>query len=229
MRDWDTTILVDCDFTEDIDSAVFTVTSADGGTAVVGDARNGIVTVLPSDGSVGDNDECYIQTANETALLLAGKPIYGRAYLQYTEGNVNAANVIFGFMNAPIANSLIDDGGGPRVTGTLAVIYKIDGGTVWRCQSRNGTETTDTVSTTTAGGANYSLLEINIHDYTSTKVQITYKVDGTYLKDSNGKVIIHTLLVAAATEMAMFAGQKNGGISIVESLLIDRLYGHQLR
>ena|SRR3990167_5868202 len=230
LTEWDMSV-IDDDFLEDIATARWTKTTTDSGTIDVGDGRKGIATFLPSDGSVGDNDEVYLACVNEVFLIAGnpGKPIYGRGLIQFTEGNTDDLNVCFGFANAIAADWLIDDGGGMRASGTQAAIYKIDGGTVWRCYSRNGTETTDTVSTTTAGGSAYQTLEILIHDYTRTSCQIAYKVDGAFLKDTNGATIKHTLLVASAGEMQFGMGAKNGGAGTVETLLADRLYAHQLR
>jgi len=54
-------------------------------------------------------------------------------------------NVGAGFQNAVGANSLIDDGGGPKVSGSTLMIFKVDGGAVWKCASScNGTSTTST-------------------------------------------------------------------------------------
>ncbi len=228
LKDIDTVHLFD-DFQADLNAGLWSTVISDIGTAAVGDARKGILTVLASDASVADNDELYVYTANELFLFAAGKPLYGKAYIQYAEGNTDDNNVIFGFQNAVAANSLADDGGGPRATGSYAVIYKVDGGTVWRCQSRNGSEVTDSISATTAGGSAYQLLEIEVADYTPTRCQITYKVDGQFLKFSNGQPIVHQLLVAAATEMALVLGAKNGANTTVVTLLCDYLYAHQLR
>ena len=224
---WDTFALHD-DFEGDVDTFRWVVTASDSGSALVGDATKGILTILPSDGSVGDNDETYISSVNELFLFAAGKPMTARALIQYTEINTDDANIIFGFMNAAVADSIGDAGAGPRATGSLAVIYKVDGGTVWRCQSRNGSEVTDSISTTTAGGSAWTTLEIIVHDYTTTRAQITYKVDGVFLKDSNNVVIKHTLLVAAATEMDLVIGVKNGDTTL-ETLLVDKIMAKQLR
>ena len=142
----------------------------------------------------------------------------------------NACNVIFGFMSGVGANALIDYGGGPAAATTLAVIYKIDGGTTWRVQARNGTEFYDTITTTTASDSAYHLFEIRLHDYTPTRVQITYTIDGQFLKDSVfNKPIVHQLLVASSANMALVWGMKNGEVSTVEQLLVDRVYADTLR
>jgi hypothetical protein len=233
IENWDTCVLGSDDFLESVSTSKWTVQATDSGTATVVDGAKGILPLLPSDASVGNNDEIYVASAIATVLPAANRPFYGRLLMQYAEANTNDFNVLFGFMSSAVSaqNLLIDDGGGPRASGTLAVIYKVDGGTVWRCQSRNGSETTDTVTTATAGGSSYQLLEVygDCNYSNGLKCQVTYKVDGNFLKDANGKVVVHTFLVAAATVMSLVFGCKNGSAGPVQTLNVDRVYGHQLR
>lgn len=227
LFDLDTVSVFD-DFINDIDSTQWTATLTDSGTATVGDAKNGILPLVCSDGSVGDNDEANLCSANELFIFTAGKPIYGRCKLQFSEANTDDANVGFGFCNAAAANTLLDNGGGVKVSGSCAAIYKIDGSNVWKCvTSTNGTSTVST-SITTAGGSSYQVLEINIEDYSSTQMQATFLVDGKYLKDSNNIVIKHFVTIASATEMNVFVGAKNGDTNL-ETLNVDYIYASQLR
>jgi hypothetical protein len=216
------------DFFYDQTDLIFVDTVTDTGTVAIGDAAGGIATLTPSDGTVGDNDEAYFTTPNELFLIAADKPIWGAARLKFAEANTDDANVFFGFGNAMVANTLIDNGGGMRASGTLVAIYKIDGENVWSCTARNGSEVTITKSTKTAGGSAYQELKILVHDYTSTQAQITYHVDGEYLKDSRGLPIVHTVLVASATEMMVGVGVKNGDTNL-ETLLVDYVTAWQVR
>lgn len=216
------------DFFDDQGDLNFVDTVTDSGSVAIGDAAGGVATLTPSDGTVGDNDEAYYTTPNEIFLVANDKPFFGIARIKFAEANTDDANVFFGFGNAMVANTLVDNGGGMRASGTLIAIYKVDGETVWRCTARNGSEVTVTQSTKTAGGSAYQELEIQVHDYTSTQVQITYKVDGEYLRDSAGSVIRHTILVAAATEMQVGVGVKNGDTNL-ETLLVDYIGAYQTR
>ncbi len=235
LVNWDT-MVVDDDFIKTIVSGEWASTLSDSGTAAVGDGPPGILTILPSDGSVGNNDEVYVASTKQlfifpATFVTAGDSVYARARMLFLEaGSNNASNVIFGFMTSVGANALIDDGGGPQASTSHAVIYKVDGGTAWKCQARNGSEYMDATSTLAASDSAYHLFEVIIHDYTSTRVQVTYKVDGQFLKDSTfGKPIVHQLLRAAAGNMSLMVGMKNGEATTVETLLVDRLYGHQVR
>lgn len=216
------------DFWQDQSDINWVDTVTDLGSVAMGDAAGGIVTLTPSDGTVADNDEAYLASPNELFIFADAQPIYGRARLQFTEANTDDANIVFGFQNAVGADSLIDNGGGPKVSGSTLAIYKVDGGTVWRCASACNGTSTDTVSTTTAGGSAYQELEIICNDWDGTSMQVTFKVDGNYLKDSNGYVIRHTVAIASATEMAAFVGVKNGGANN-QTLLVDYIYAAQAR
>jgi hypothetical protein len=195
-------------------------------TASVGDAANGIMALLTT---ATDNDEVNIESANEVFLIAANRQLSFKARVQFTEANTDDANVGVGFVSAVAAETLVDDGGGMRVTGNLATIHKIDGGTTWRCTSRNGTETTTNTSSTTAGGASYQVLEIVINDFDGVNVSILYKVDGVFLRDTTtGDIIRHTLLIASSTEMAAWAGAKAGGAN-AETFNVDYILASQTR
>lgn len=228
LQDLDTMIVFD-DFVNDQSDITFIDTVTDSGTAAVGDGVNGVMLLTPSDGTVADNDEAYIASPNELFLFAAGKPIYGRCRLKFAETTSGVYNVAFGFQNAVSANSLIDDGGGPKVSGSTLAIFKVDGGTVWKCASAcNGTSTTST-STTSAVAATYYVLEIICNDWDGTYMEVTFKVDGVYLKDSTGAVIRHTVAIASATEMAVFAGCKLGAATNNDATSVDYILATQPR
>lgn len=217
------------DFVDDQSDLFFIDTITDSGSAAVGDGVKGIMVLTPSDGTVADNDEVYLRSANEIFKVADGKPMYGVCYLQFTETAAGVYNAAFGWQNAVGADSIIDDGGGLKVTGDTIAIYKVDGGTVWRCVSCvNGTATVST-STTSAGGASYQKLEIEVVDFTSTKAKVIFMVDGLRLKDTDDREIIHTIAYASATEMNLFAGAKLGAITNNDVLNLDYLGGWQLR
>ncbi len=195
---------------------------------VVGDEVGGVMTMSITDAT--DNDEMSLYSANEVFLHANNKPIYAISRVQYSEGNTNAANFAGLLLaNAPVADTLVDNGGGLRTTGSVFGIYKVDGETVWRCRSGcNGTNTTS-VSTTTAGGTAYQVLEIEIADYTTLACQVTFRVDGKALLDSTtGKPIVHTVLYASATEMALAFCGKNGSTT-AEVFKCDYIGAWQLR
>jgi hypothetical protein len=203
------------DFTDDqsdISWVDFIADLASGSGLTVGDEVGGVMTMAITDAT--DNDEMSLYSPNEIFRIAANKPIYATSLVQYTEAATNAANFAGLLLaNAPVANTLIDDGGGLRTTGSVFGIFKIDGETVWRCRSGNNGANTTTISTTTAGGSAYQKLEIEIADYTATHCQVTFYCDDKPLIDATGKPIVHTVAYASATEMAVGFVGKNGSTS----------------
>lgn len=195
-------------------------------TLTVGDAANGVLALFTD---TTDNNEVAVRSTAELFKFGTNREIYGRCKLQYAENDTNKANLFFGFQNAIAANSMVDNGAGPRTTGSNLLIYKVDGGTVWRCQSMCNGTSTDTVSTTTAGGSTAQVLEIMCKDWDGVSMQVTFKVDGQYLKDSNGLVIRHTVAIASATDMNVGVYVKTGGGSGGETVNVDYIAAQQTR
>jgi len=218
------------DFTWYVTAHGWATVASDSGTVSAGDAANGILAIVPSDGTVADNDESYVKYANEVFKVAAGRTIYAEALVQFTEANTNTANVAFGLQNAVGANSIVDDGAGLKVSGDTFAIYKVDGSTVWKCVSCVNGNSTVSTSLTTAGGTAYQRLSIEIRSVDATSIEITFFVDQLPLLDSlTHRPIKHTALIASATEMQLFAGQKNGAITAVETLYVDYIAAFQTR
>lgn len=216
-------IVVQDDFTWMISPHLWTTTLTDSGSATVASGNGGIVPLVPSDGTVADNDEAYIATTNAVFALAANKNLMAEARLQFTEANTDDANVAFGLMSSVAANAIVDDGGGLRASGTVIGIYKIDGETVWRTVARVGSTVYTATSTTTAGGSSYQQLQIFVNELTSSTCVVTFKVDGAFLRDSTtGQTIRHNLAYSGASAMSLWAGVKNGG-SNNETLNVDYL------
>lgn len=224
LFDLDTMFVFD-HFTGDQSDLFAVDTVTDSGSALVGDDVGGVITLTPGDSTVADNDEAYLATPNELFKFGTNRNIYGRARIKFTEVSAGAANVAFGFQNAVGADSLVDNGGGPKVSGSTLAIYKVDGGTVWRCASACNGVSTVSVSTKAATAAQWYTLEIECKDWDGVYMQVAFKVDAEYLKDSTGAVIRHTVPIANATEMQMWAGIKLGAATNNDTLLIDYWYG----
>lgn len=226
LADLQQTMWVANHFTDDQSDLVAIDTITDTGSVAIGDAVGGVVVLTPSDGTVGDNDEAYLATPNELFKFGTNREIYGRARLQFSEVTANKVNIAFGFQNAVGANSIVDDGGGLKVSGSTLGIYKIDGSdSLLRCVSScNGTSTV-TISNKTVSAATWYDLEILVNDWDGVSMQVTFKCDGQYLRDSNNVVIRHTVAIASATEMSMFAGVKLGAATNNDTLSLDWWYG----
>jgi hypothetical protein len=202
----------------------WTDTSGDTGASVAGsDARGGVAVITTG---ATDNNEAYLLSTQEIFLISASKPIYAEAAVQFTEANTDDANVMFGLMNAVGANSIVDDGAGPKASFSGAVIYKVDGGTTWKFTTSIGTTNTTSATNTTAGGSAYQRLAISIEPISSTVALAIPFVDGQQLIDTSGNLIAHQITFASATEMNLFVGAKAGGANS-EVVNVDWLGGVQ--
>jgi hypothetical protein len=177
-----------------------------------------------------DNDEIYFGTTQHMFKIAANKPCYMEHRQQYSEGATDDNNVMVGFLSTKAANSIIDDGAGPVASATMAVIYKVDGGTVWRVRSQIGAAVgqTDTVTRHTAGGSSYQTLGVEILPYSSTNAHVIYTLDGQQMEDANGNKIKHDLVYTNAVEMMPFFGVKNGSAT-AEVYLADYTAAYQVR
>ena len=200
--------------------AVDTVT--DSGSVAMGDVAGGTVVLTPSDGSVVDNDEAYLATPNENFIFRTNNAIYGAARVKFSEVTAAKLNWAFGFQNAVGADSIIDDGGGLKVSGSTLGIYAIDGGTnLLRVVSACNGVATVTITNKTVVAGTWYYLEIICGDSDGVTMPVNFKVDGEFLKDANGNIIKHTVPIANATEMSMFLGAKLGASTNNDTLTAD--------
>jgi len=206
-------IFVD-DFDEYVSADRWTLVATDSGTATVGDAADGIISLAASDGTAADNDESYLKGTHETWLIADEKPIDFRAVVLWTEANTDDANVMIGLMNGVAANSLQDNGAGPKADFSGAVFYKIDGGTNWNVMYSDGTTQTSaelTAANSLTGAAIPATtavdhdLAIQIRPTSSAKVDIIFLVDGKPVYKMTDKTY------ANAEEMQLCLAVKNGG------------------
>lgn len=197
------------------DTTFWTTTASDLGAAAMTDAIGGVIAISPSDGTVADNDETYIQSASEIFKIVANRPIAFAAHVQFAQAATNAANIIAGLADAPIANTLQDNGAGPKASFSGAAFYCRDGSVNWHVVYSDGA--TQTIAELTASnslnkvaqvGATasgvFTLLEIDIIPKTATLCDVIFKINGSTVY----KMLDRTY--ANATEMAAFFGAKNG-------------------
>jgi hypothetical protein len=171
----------------------------------------------------------YLASANELFKYIADRSIYGRCKLQFTETTAGVYNVCFGFQNAVGADSIVDNTGLPKVTGSCLAIYKTDGSQVWKCVSATNGVATHSTSTKSSTSTAYQDLEIQCLDHDATNMVATFKVDGEHLKDGNNLIIRHFVPIASATEMQVFVGAKLGAATNNDLLLVDYIYAAQRR
>lgn len=227
------------DFDNYVDAGRWTKVVTDSGSVaalVTTGADNGVLAIIPSDGSVADNDEAYVHSTNSPFLITANRMIQAEAGVQYAEASTNHANVFFGIMDAIAANTLVDDGAGMKASYSGAAIFKVDGGTVWKCECAIGAVKQTTASAIAAGGAALVRLRIEIRGLTSTTAEVTYWYDNgsgiqQFLDPTQivATPIKHIITFTGAVQMQVGAGQKNGVATAVETLNVDYVSAYQTR
>lgn len=236
------TALLTCGFVDDFvsfDLTRWTKTTTDSGTILAqASGLNGRVELLPSDGTVVDNDEAYLFT-NEISKFLNGKPIFVLAMIQYAEVATNVANILFGIgENFGVANTLLDNGGGPPADYDGACFFKVDGGTRWNFESSLGTAQTTTETDKTAGGSGFHTLGIFLNPISSTEMEAVPWID---TNGSNGLIqpmryqalprepaIKHRFAYSSPGEMSICLGVKNGS-AVQQPLVVDLVAFQQAR
>lgn len=113
----------------------YTLVTDAGGTAVVSDIADGMLTIT-NNGS--DNDESYLSTKAEN-WIFGTKPIFFEAQVSATGDH----NFILGLSDTVGANFLQDSEAGPAASYDGAVFF-VDGGSYWKFETSNaGTQVTN--------------------------------------------------------------------------------------
>lgn len=203
------------------------IIATDDGTAKMTDTSSGALAglLVMSPGSA-DNDELYLCSRLELFKIAANKPIVAECRIKYAEANTDDANIMFGLMDAVGANSILDDGGGPKASYSGAIMYKMDGGTTYYGEASVSTTQTPTTQTAlspavTAGGGVWQTLRLTITTVSSTEAVALFEVDG-----KEGANIHFTY--TSATDMQLILAVKNGGAN-AETVYVDYFGAWQLR
>jgi hypothetical protein len=192
------------------------------------DAVSGQVSLLT--GNNADNQECYLTTTKENFLIAANKPILFEAMVKYTEANTDDANVMIGLADAVGADTIVDNGAGPKTSFSGAAFFKVDGGTNWKTITSIGA-TQNIVSLTalnsldktlhTAGGGAWTRFRIEIQPVSSTEAEVSFFIDDSLVQRE-------TITYTGATEMQAFVGVKAGGTNN-ETVYVDYIQCWQTR
>lgn len=149
---------------------------ADAGSSVAEDAddMNGVVNITTG---ATNNNEAYLFT-NSIYRWLTDKPAVIQARFQFTEANVDDANVIFGIGETfGAANTLLDDGGGPPASYHGCCFYKVDGGTRWQFEVSVGAVQTTYDLGAAAGGASFVTMELGMEILGDGSLQVIPRID----------------------------------------------------
>jgi len=191
------------------------------GTATVGDVTGGVLSLTASGGSPALNDESYLRSTNAIFLFNANKPIVFEAAIQFTEANVNNANIIVGLMNGVAAGALVNGSAGPKTSYSGMTFFKQGGTNVWSCQTSLGSSQATLATPTAAGGSSFHTLTGQWQPINTTQAEGRFFIDGLLVANQ-------LFTFTGGVQMQLMAGVKNGSSS-KETLLLDYLAGYQLR
>jgi hypothetical protein len=209
------------DFFQFVTGDLWTLVTGVDGSATVLDAAGGKIAIKSAAVTAG-NEEAYLKSNKESFKFAAGKPLLFEALVNFTEAAANQANVIAGVMDAVAAGALQDDGAGPKASYSGAVFFKVDGETVWQCESSIAGAQETTATEVTAGGAAPQRLAIEFHPLTSTTGEVRFFID-------DALVAKHGITFTSATEMQVVLGVKDGDADDEETLNVDYAACYQLR
>lgn len=224
-----------------LDTTQWNTTVTDSGTVAEDvDDENGVIVLTPSDGTVADNDEAYVYT-NEINKFLLEKPFVIAARIQYAEAATNAANILFGMGEGfGVANTILDNGGGPPADYDGVCLFKVDGGTRWNFETSLGTTQQTTELDVTAGGSGFHSLLIYCAPISSTELIATPWIDSSggnaltqpypYSANYNPRryPVSHRFSYSSPGEMAICLGIKNGSTTL-ETLKVDLAFMYKKR
>ncbi len=216
------------DFNEYVTGDRWTLTT-DTGAGTILDAAGGVIALTTTN---VDNDETYLYTTKELFKIVANKPIFLEAFLQFTEIATDDANIVFGLMDAPGANAMVDAGAGPKASYSGAVFFKQDGETLWSVENSITTtqKTTQLILANSLDGAAhtagtaalYQRLGIWLQPISATKMDVMYYVNGVLVAKHKDQVW------TGFTEAGVILGVKAGDTAI-ETLNVDYISAWQLR
>jgi hypothetical protein len=188
------------------------------GTNTLNDAAGGTYSLVTAG---ADNDYHYLASDAENFLFAANKPLWFEARVRLTEAATNASNIIVGLSDDVSATVLTDNGGGPPANWDGAAFFKVDGGSVWQCETSQ--ETTQTTTTSAAAFTSGSWYRLGIHfdPMDGVNGRVYFLIDGVV-------VATHRTLLSGMEEMHVILGVKAGGAN-AETLIVDYVRAIQVR
>lgn len=208
----------------------YTVVTAVDGTVLQIDAAPGGVAIKSAAATAG-NEDCYLAREAETFLPAADKPIEFYARVQATEDDTNQNNLIVGLTNAVAADLLVNDGAGPKTSGTTLAFFKKDGGLNWWVHASLSTTQTSVELTAAnsldgaahvGSGASDQELEICFKPRNSTQADVEFHIDGVHV------YTITDWVFTSATDMQAVCGTKDGDSADEVTINLRSWYCYQL-
>lgn len=209
----------------------WTVVTAVDGTVLQIDAAQGGVAIKSAAATAG-NEDCYLAREAETFKPAAGKPLSFGALVQATEDDTNQNNLIVGLTDAVAADLLVNDGAGPKTSGTTLAFFKVDGGLNWWIHASLSTTQTSIELTAAnsldatahvGSGSAKQLLEIDFIPKNSTQADVIFKIDGVAVYKLTDWVF------TSATDVQAVVGCKDGDSADEVTINLYGIYCYQAR
>ena len=215
------------EFDHYVSTDTWTTTATNSGSVAVSDEVGGVVKVYPSSGenSEADNDETYMKGTTEVWKFANNKPIIFEARVKPYFNTSTGINVFAGLMDAVAADSIDDDGAGPKTTSSHVGFILKDGDATWYCGTSVSTTQKEVDTGITATNNTWTTLRFEVSDYSSTQNQINFFIDGIEcgwdVTTKPGNKIAQTVTFASATEMESLVGCKNGEADDSQWIFVD--------
>jgi hypothetical protein len=194
----------------------WTSTLTDTGTSAITTGLGGWLSLVPSDGTVADEDEAYAYGTSAAFQVQAGKDIWFEAEISYAEANTDDINIIVGLSSIGTANLLVDVGAGPALNFDGLCFFKVDGGTTYSII--NSLAATQTIVATGVTRVVSTPVRLGIRTYSNNLA--TYFVNGVQVTSSG--------LTLPTAAMRPVLGVKNGGANN-ENLTCNWVRAFQVR
>lgn len=214
--------IIEDDFTHYTADDRWALVTAVDGTVTLADAVGGKVAILSAAVTAG-NEDTYLVSNAENYKFAVAKPIVYHAIVDFTEGFTDQANILAGLMDGVASGALQNDGAGPKASYSGAVFFKVDGETVWHCETSIGATQETTETEVTAGGATAQKLSITFTAASLTTGTVNYYIDDVLVATHED------VDITAATEMQLVFGVKDGDATDEETLNVDYVYCRQKR
>lgn len=210
----------------------YTVVTAVDGTVLQRDSAGGGVDIKSAAASASGNEDCYLAREAETFKPVADKPIIFEAMVQATEDDTNQNNLIVGLTDAVAANLLVNDGAGPKTSGTTLAFFKKDGGLNWWIHASLSTTQTSVELTAAnsldkvahvGSGAAAQRLRIEFMPINSTVGEVRFFIDDVLVYK------ITDWVFTSATDMQAVCGTKDGDAGDEVTISLFYWFCYQLR
>jgi hypothetical protein len=176
----------------------WTSTLTDSGTAAITTGLGGWLSIVPSDGSVADNDESYAYGTSAAFQVQAGKDIWYEAEISFAEANTDDINIIVGLSSVGTDDLIVSNGAGASANFDGLCFYKVDGGT--------------TYSVLNSQAANQTILATGVTRVAGTPVRLGIRTYSNNLATYyvNGAQVTSSGLTLPTAAMRPVFGVKNG-------------------